>query len=103
MPTPIGRNRLELFTIVVGLLGLMLVVMWIQRPGGCALPDEASSALVLSRTVDREHLDTDLASADRVARRYMLATDDPDQQQTRFAECRATLARDIATRHSLSR
>ncbi|HZR26293.1 MAG TPA: hypothetical protein VFA59_22040 [Vicinamibacterales bacterium] len=103
MPTQIGANRLELFTVPAALIGVMFVVMWIEAPGpNCVISTEASRVLVLSRAEDREHLTADLASADRAARRYMLATDNRDQQQMRFVECEATLVADIATRHRLS-
>ena len=82
---------------------VMLVAMWAQRPdASCTLPLEASRVLILSRETDREHLATDLASAARIARRYMLATEDPAEQHTRFVSCEATLAQQIATRHGLS-
>ena len=81
----------------------MLMVMWIERPAAsCTLSFESSRHLVLSRETDREHLDTDLASADRIARRYMLSAVSPDQQHTRFVDCEAALVKQIATRHGLS-
>ncbi len=93
----------ELSLVAAGLMVWMLVVMWVQSPGAnCTLSLEAPRHLVLSRETDREHLATDLASADRIARRYMLSTVDPAQQHTRFLECEATLVQQIATQHSLS-
>jgi hypothetical protein len=98
---PLG-NGFELAAVPAGLLLVMLVVMWIQRPDSSCTPSaEESRVLVLSRAIDREHLAVDLASADRIARRYMLSTDDGDEQQTRLAECEATLVHEIATRHGL--
>ena len=86
-----------------GLVVVMLMAMWAQRPdGSCTLPVEASRVLVLSRETDREHLATDLASAARIARRYMFSTVNPAEQQTRFAECEAALVQQIATRHGVS-
>jgi hypothetical protein len=93
----------ELSLAAGGLIVVMLVAMWAQRPdASCTLSLEAPRVLVLSRETDREHLATDLASAARIARRYMLSTVDPAEQRTRFADCEATLVRQIATRHGLS-
>jgi hypothetical protein len=84
-------------------MAMMIVVMWVQRPAvSCTLSFEAPRVLVLGRDVDREHLATDVASADRIARRYMLATASPDQQHAQFVDCEATLVQQIATRHGLS-
>jgi hypothetical protein len=92
---------LEPLALAVGLLFAMIVMMWLQRPGvECALPFELPRRLVLSRDIDREHLAADLASADRIARRYMRATVDP-AQHTRFLDCRATLVEQLATRHGV--
>jgi hypothetical protein len=100
--TPQGAG-VELSMVAVALMVIMFVVMWIQRPdAGCSWPVEVSSPLVLSRSMDREHLATDQASADRIARRFMLSTDDREQAQTRFIECQATLVDEIAARHGLS-
>jgi len=82
---------------------VMLVAMWAQRPdASCTLSVEAPRVLVLSRETDREHLATDLASAARIAQRYMRSTVNPAEQHTRFADCEATLVQQIATRHGLS-
>jgi hypothetical protein len=92
----------ELSLVAAGLMVGMLVVMWVQRPAAsCTLSLEAPRRLVLSRETDREHLATDLASADRIARRYMRSTGD-SQQHVRFVDCEATLVQQIATRHGLS-
>jgi hypothetical protein len=59
--------------------------------------------LVLARQVDREHLEADLATVDRVARRYVRASSADDaEQQTRFRECAAALIERLATTHGLS-
>jgi len=93
----------ELSLTAAGLMIGMVVVMWVQRPAaGCTLFVEAPRRLVLSRETDREHLVTDLASADRIARRYMLSTVSLAQQHTRFVDCEAALVQQIATRHGLS-
>ena len=86
------------------LLIVMILVMWAQRPGtGCALRPEANRRLVLSRQVDREHLEADLATVDRVARRYAGASpSNAAQQQARFLECETTLIRRLAAAHGLS-
>ena len=94
---------IELSLVAGALMAGMLVVMWAQRPAGdCTLLFETPRALVLSRETDREHLANDLASADRIARRYMLSTANPAEQHTRLADCQAILVQQIATRHSLS-
>ena len=94
---------IELSSIAAALTIGMLVLMWAQSTGTrCALAFEAPQQLVLSREIDREHLATDLASADRIARRYVLSIVNPAEQQTRFLECEATLVQQIATRHRLS-
>ena len=93
----------ELSWVVAGLLAGMLAVMWTEHSAAsCTLSVEAPRLLVLSRETDREHLATDLASADRIARRYMLSVGDPAQQHARFVDCEATLVQQIATRHGLS-
>ena len=100
---PSAAAWFELSSVAAGLTVVMLVVMWANRPdGSCTLSFEPPRVLVLSRETDREHLATDLASADRIARRYMLSTVDPAQQHTQFLDCEATLVRQIAARHSLS-
>ena len=50
--------------------------------------------------MDREHLSNDLASADRIARRYA-ASSRADDQQTLFLECHDTLLEQIATTHGV--
>jgi hypothetical protein len=93
----------ELSLAAGGLLVVMLTAMWAQRPDAtCTLPLEASRILVLSRETDREHLATDLASAARTARRFMLSTENTAEQHIRFVDCEATLVQQIATRHGLS-
>jgi hypothetical protein len=92
----------ELLLAAAGLMAVMLVMMWIERPAAsCTLSFEASRHLVLSRETDREHLETDLAAVDRIARRYMLSAVTPDQQHTRFVECEAALVQQIAAKHGL--
>ena len=94
---------MEVSLLAAGLLVAMLVVMWIQRPAeGCTMSPEAPRRLVLSRETDREHLATDLASADRIARRDMRSAGDDAGQRARFAACQASLAQQIATLHGLS-
>ena len=95
---------LELPAFAALLLVVMIVVMWAQRPGtGCALRPEANRRLVLSRQVDREHLEADLATVDRVARRYAGASPaNAAQQQARFLECETTLIQRLAATHGLS-
>jgi hypothetical protein len=95
--------RFELPLVAAGLMVGMLLVMWAQRPAAtCTLSREAPRQLVLSRATDREHLAADLASADRIARRYVGSSVNSAQQHARFADCEATLVQQIATRHGLS-
>ncbi|MEP7305754.1 MAG: hypothetical protein ABJA98_09575 [Acidobacteriota bacterium] len=95
-------DRWELSLVVTGLMAWMLVMMWAGRADkGCALPFEEPRRLVLSREVDREHLAADLASADRIARRYQRSTENPAERRTRLLECHTTLEREIAARHGV--
>ena len=95
---------LELPAFAAILLAGMILVMWAQRPAaGCAMRPEANRRLMLSRQVDREHLEADLATVDRVARRYVRASSvEAAEQQTRLLECEATLIERLATTHGLS-
>jgi hypothetical protein len=92
----------EMSSVAVVLLIAMLIAMWAGRPdAGCTPSSEPPRHLVLSRETDREHLATDLSSADRTARRYMRSAVDESEQRSRFAECAATLVQHIATTHGL--
>ena len=101
MKTP---TWLELPVFAALLLTVMVLVMWAQQPGtGCALRPEADRRLVLSRQVDREHLEADLAAVDRVARRYVGASSaSAAAQQARFLECETRLIQRLAATHGLS-
>jgi hypothetical protein len=93
----------ELSLVAGGLMVVMFVAMWAQRPdASCTLSMEGPRLLVLSRETDREHLATEVASAARIAHRYMLSAVNPAEQRSRFADCEATLVQQIATRHGLS-
>jgi hypothetical protein len=78
----------------------MLFAMWAWQPSGCARLPEAPRRLELSRDMDREHLSNDLASADRIARRYAAASR-ADDQQTVFLECHDTLLQQVASAHGV--
>jgi hypothetical protein len=92
----------EMSSVAVVLLIAMLIAMWAGRPDARCTPSiEPPRHLVLSRETDREHLATDLSSADRTARRYMRSAVDESEQRTRFAACAATLVQQIATTHGL--
>jgi hypothetical protein len=94
----------EMSSVAMVLLIAMLIAMWARRPdASCTASSEPPRHLVLSRDTDREHLATDLSTADKTARRYMLSAGAADQseQRIRFAECAATLVRQIATTHGL--
>jgi hypothetical protein len=95
--------RFEVPLVAAGLMVVMLVAMWAQRNGeNCTLSLEAPRQLLLSRETDREHLATDVASANRIARRYMRSTMSPAEQHAQFVQCEETLVQEIATRHGLS-
>jgi hypothetical protein len=84
------------------LIVAMLLVMWAGRaPSGCARLAETPRRLVLSRDVDREHLSNDVASAERIARRYAAATSHADDRQTPLLDCQDTLLQQIASVHGL--
>ena len=92
----------ELSLVTTGLIAWMLVMMWGQRTDqSCALPFEEPRRLVLSREVDREHLAADLASADRIARRYQGPIANPAEPRTRFLDCQAKLTQQVASRHGV--
>jgi hypothetical protein len=83
------------------LMAVMFLAMWArQPPSGCARLSEMPRHLELSWDTDREHLSNDLASADRVARRYA-ASSRADDQATLFLECHDTLLAQIATTHGV--
>jgi hypothetical protein len=93
---------LEMSSVAAVLIVVMLAAMWARRPdASCTPSSEPPRHLVLSRDTDREHLATDLSTADRTARRYMRSAADQTEQRTRFAECAATLVQQIATTHGL--
>jgi hypothetical protein len=78
-------------------LVVTVVAMWAaQPPSGCVMQPEPRRHLNLDRTVDREHLATDLAQSERIARRYAA---DPDADGE---SCRAGLVRQIMTTHDLT-
>jgi hypothetical protein len=79
----------------------MLLVMWAETPSGCEWPGEAPRQLVLTRSLDREHLARDLASATRIARRYAASTPDNGNRGGRASECEAALIGQIRSSHGL--
>ena len=84
------------------LIVVMLFAMWArQPPSGCARLPETPRRLELSWDTDREHLSNDLASADRIARRYAAASSRADDQQTLLLECHDTLLQQIASAHGV--
>jgi hypothetical protein len=96
-----GWRELPVFAAL--LMAGMILVMWAQRPAaGCALRVEPHRRLVLSRQVDREHLEADLATIGRVARRDALSSTDAATRQTRFLECETALVEQLAPTHGLS-
>ena len=78
-------------------LVLTVVAMWATRPAAvCAMRSESRRHLNLDRTVDREHLATDLAESARIARRYSA------QPSGDGESCRAELVRQIMTMHDVT-
>ena len=78
-------------------LVVTVATMWAsQPPSGCAMRSEPHRHLNLDRTVDREHLATDLAKSERIARRYSA------QAGTDGESCRAGLVRQIMTSHDVT-
>jgi hypothetical protein len=78
-------------------LVLTVAAMWAaQPPSGCAMRSEPHRHLSLDRTVDREHLATDLAESERVARRFSA------QPETDGRSCRDELIRQIMTTHDVT-
>jgi len=93
---------IEMSALGGGLIVAMLFAMWArQPPAGCARHPETPRRIELSSDMDREHLSNDLASADRIARRYAAASSRADDQQTRFLECHDTLLQQIASTHGV--
>jgi hypothetical protein len=89
---------------------LTILAMWAtQPPAGCAMKPEPRRHLDLDRTVDREHLTTDLAESDRVSRRWAARPGpaasgsgrepaiDPDAES-----CHASLVRQIMATHGVT-
>ena len=91
-------------------LVLTVVAMWAtQPPAGCAMKPEPRRHLDLDRTVDREHLVTDLAESERVSRRQA-APPGPAASAGRrepatdgdAGSCHARLVRQIMTTHDVT-
>ena len=89
---------------------LTVVAMWAtQPPAGCAMKPEPRRHLDLDRTVDREHLATDLAESDRVSRRWAAPSEPAAAGGSRepagdvdAASCHARLVRQIMTIHDVT-
>jgi hypothetical protein len=78
-------------------LVLTVAAMWAAQPSsGCAMRSEPHRHLNLDRTVDREHLATDLAESERIARRYAA------QPEADGESCRAELIRQIMAAHDVT-
>jgi hypothetical protein len=78
-------------------LVLTVVAIWATRPAAvCAMRSESRRHLNLDRTVDREHLATDLAESARIARRYS-AQPGGDSES-----CHTELVRQIMTTHDVT-
>jgi hypothetical protein len=97
-----NRPGLELSAAAAVLLVGMLLVMWTQRTSSrCVLAPDAPRRLVWNRDTDREHLMNDIASADRIARRYAASTPSTADPDTRFLDCQATLLQQVANVHGM--
>ena len=93
-------------------LVLTVVAMWAtQPPSGCAMKPEPRRRLDLDRTVDREHLVTDLAESERVSRRWAAPPEPAATASDRSREpaiqvdaesCHARLVRQIMTTHDVT-
>ena len=90
-------------------LVLTVAAMWAaQPPSGCTMRAEPHRRLNLDRTVDREHLATDLAEAERVARRYAAPPETASGRTGAPAidadtgSCHAGLVRQIMTTHDVT-
>ena len=89
---------------------LTVVAMWAtQPPAGCAMQPEPRRHLDLDRTVDREHLATDLADSDRVSRRWAAQQEPAASDVSRAPavavdaeSCHARLVRQIMTTHDVT-
>jgi hypothetical protein len=94
---------LELSAAAALLLVGMLLVMWTQQTSSsrCVLAPDAPRHLVWNRDTDREHLMNDIASADRIAKRYAASTPSAADPDTRFLECQATLIQQVANVHGM--
>ena len=91
-------------------LVLTVAAMWAaQPPSGCTMRSEPHRHLNLDRTVDREHLATDLAESERVARRYAAPPEPTASGRTGepaihadTESCHAGLVRQIMTTHDVT-
>lgn len=93
----------ELSLTAAALLAATVLVMWAQAPtADCVMPVEAARRLMLDRVVDREHLERDLASAERVARRHAAASSGAGALPIRPDACAESLFQAIAARHGLA-
>jgi hypothetical protein len=94
---------LELTLTAAALLLVMVLVMWAQAPtADCVMRPEAARQLVLTRTIDREHLASDLASAERVVRRHAVAASESGEPHSGSSRCEDTLFEAVAERHGLT-
>ena len=89
---------------------LTVAAMWAtQPPAGCAMKPEPRRHLDLDRTVDREHLATDLAESGRVSRRWGAQREPAASDRSRepaldldAASCHDRLVRQIMTTHDVT-
>jgi len=96
------KPGLELSAAAALLLVGMLLVMWAQRTSSrCVLAPDAPRRLVWNRDTDREHLMNDIASADRIAKRYAASTPAAADPDARFLDCQATLLQQVANVHGM--
>jgi hypothetical protein len=102
----------ETATVAGAALIVTLVAMWGARPPPtCAMAPEPHRHLDLERGVDREHLDTDVREAARIARRYAahVAAAQPDGGSLPgpavndvAEQCQASLSRHLMDAHDVT-
>ena len=102
----------ETVTVAGAALVVTLLAMWaIRPPPACTMAPEPHRRLDLARSVDREHLATDLRETARIARRYQARTvstpadanSPPTPAVNDVAEqCLASLSRQLMDAHDLT-
>jgi hypothetical protein len=80
----------------------MGLAMWVAQPSyHCALIEEPPRRLLLTRQLDREHLQRDGAKIQEAARRYASRLPSPRSAEREIANCEESLARVLAAAHDV--